>query len=66
MAVREVLKYPSVESVTLVELDPAMTRLFAQHEALARLNGNALASPKVRIVNTDAFKWLEKTPTSLT
>ncbi len=60
MAVREVLRYPSVESVTLVELDPAMTRLFSQHEALARLNGNALASPKVRIVNTDAFKWLEE------
>lgn len=61
MAVREVLKYPSVESVTLVELDPNMTRLFSTHEALARLNGNALSSPKLRIVNADAFKWLEET-----
>lgn len=60
MAVREVLRYPSVESVTLVELDPAMTRLFAQDPTLARLNGGALASPKLRIVNTDAFKWLEQ------
>ena len=60
MAVREVLKYPSVQSITLVELDPAMTRLFAQQPALARLNANALASPKVTIVNTDAFKWLEQ------
>ena len=59
LAVREVLKYPSVQSVTLVELDPAMTRLFAQQPALAQLNANALASPKVSIVNTDAFKWLE-------
>jgi len=62
MAVREILRYPTVDSVTLVELDPAMTRLFAQQPALARLNGNALASPKLRIVNTDAFKWLEETP----
>lgn len=60
MAVREILKYPSVESVTLVELDPAMTRLFTDNPALAQLNGHALASPKVRVVNTDAFKWLEE------
>ena len=61
MAVREVLKYPSVESVTLVELDPAMTQLFAQHPTLARLNAGALQSPKVTVVNTDAFQWLQDT-----
>ena len=59
MAVREILKYPSVESVTLVELDPAMTQLFSQHETLTRLNGGALNNPKVRVVNTDAFQWLQ-------
>ena len=59
MAVREILKYPSVESVTLVELDPAMTQLFSQHETLTRLNGGALNNPKVHIVNTDAFQWLQ-------
>ena len=59
MAVREVLKYPSVESVTLVELDPAMTHLFSQQPALKRLNDNALLSPKVKVVNSDAFKWLD-------
>ena len=61
MAVREILKYPSVESVTLVELDPAMTRLFTEQPTLARLNGHSLSSPKVSIVNTDAFQWLDKT-----
>jgi spermidine synthase len=60
MAVREVLKHPSVESVTLVELDPHMTRLFSTDPALVRLNGGALASPKLRIVNADAFGWLER------
>ncbi|WP_237219056.1 polyamine aminopropyltransferase [Rhodoferax aquaticus] len=62
MAVREILKYPSVESVTLVELDPAMTTLFSQNPVLASLNGQALSSPKVKVVNTDAFSWLETTP----
>lgn len=60
MAVREILKYPSVESVTLVELDPAMTDLFSQQPALKRLNGEALLSPKVKVVNADAFQWLDK------
>jgi spermidine synthase len=60
MAVREILKYPGVESITLVELDPAMTRLFTQQPVLAQLNGDALKSPKVKVVNTDAFTWLEK------
>ena len=61
MAVREVLRYPGVESVTLVELDPNMTRLFSTHETLKRLNGGALTSPKLKIVNADAFGWLEET-----
>ena len=59
MAVREILKYPSVESVTLVELDPNMTGLFASDPAMAALNAGALRSPKVRIVNMDAFQWLK-------
>ena len=60
MAVREVLRYPSVEAVTLVELDPHMTRLFSTLPLLRRLNGDALQSPKLSIVNTDAFGWLEQ------
>jgi spermidine synthase len=60
MAVREVLKYPSVESVTLVELDPHMSRLFREQPTLAALNEQALASPKVTVINQDAFTWLEQ------
>jgi spermidine synthase len=59
MAVREILKYPGVESVTLVELDPAMTKLFSEQPTLVKLNGASLQSPKVKIINTDAFQWLE-------
>jgi spermidine synthase len=59
--VREVLKYPGVESITLVELDPNMTRLFSQNTTLAALNSQALLSPKVKVVNTDAFQYLENT-----
>lgn len=61
MAVREILKYPTVESVTLVELDPAMTGLFRDTPQLAQLNQHSLSDPRVHIVNTDAFQWLQDT-----
>jgi spermidine synthase len=60
LAVREVLKYPNVESVTLVDLDPAMTELFASAPPLVALNQGALSSPKVKVVNADALQWLEE------
>lgn len=58
LAVREVLKHPGVEQVLLVDLDPAMTRLFTQLPMLTQLNLGALASEKVHVVNADAFTWL--------
>ena len=59
LAVRELLKYPGLESITLVDLDPEMTRLFKTHSVLKSLNAGSLNSPKVRIVNADAFPWLQ-------
>lgn len=40
-ALREVLKYPDVDQITLVDLDPAMTTLAATHPLLSRLNDHA-------------------------
>ncbi|HKG91736.1 MAG TPA: polyamine aminopropyltransferase [Gemmatimonadaceae bacterium] len=60
LALREVLRYPGVERVTLVDLDPEMTRLFATHPRLVALNAGALTSPRVRVVNDDAFVWLDR------
>lgn len=58
LALREILKHPGVETITLVDLDPAMTRLFSGTPMLAAMNGGALRSPKVTVVNADAFVWL--------
>ena len=60
LAVREILKYPNVESVTLVDLDPAMTSLFSTAPALVALNQGSLNSPKVKVINADALQWLEE------
>ena len=63
MAVREILKDDRVEAVTLVDLDPLMTEIFREHEGFASLNDYALRSPRVEIVNADAFVWIESETT---
>jgi spermidine synthase len=59
LAVREILKYPDVAEITLVDLDPEMTRLFSTNPVLTELNRRSLRSPKVRVVNADAFLWVD-------
>jgi spermidine synthase len=61
LALREVLRHPSVEHVTLVDLDPAMTQLSEDFPPLGELNGHALRDPRVEVVNADAMIWLDET-----
>lgn len=58
LAVREILRHPRVERVTLVDIDPAMTDLARDFEPLAEQNGRALSDPRVTVVNDDAMSWL--------
>jgi spermidine synthase len=60
LAVREVLRHASVQRVTLVDLDPEMTRLFSENPLLTTLNQGALTDRRVRVVNADAFAWLDR------
>lgn len=58
MAVREILKYPSVQKICLVDLDKRMTDLFSQPGLLTKLNSGSLADPRVSVINQDAYVWL--------
>lgn len=60
LAVREILRHPAVERVTLVDLDPGMTELSGQFPPLGELNRHALDDPRVTVINQDAFIWLGK------
>ena len=60
LAVREILRYPSVESVTLVDIDPAMTKLSTAFPSLGKLNNDALRDPRVSVINKDAFVWVDQ------
>lgn len=58
LAAREVLRYPEVETITLVDLDEAITALAKSYRELADQNQRALSHPKVTVVNTDAMRFL--------
>lgn len=60
-AVREILKYPSVESITLVDLDSVVTNLGKNYPVFRELNKDALRHEKVEILNTDGYKFMEQT-----
>ncbi|MBN8826214.1 MULTISPECIES: polyamine aminopropyltransferase [unclassified Spirosoma] len=60
LAVRELLKYPAIQQIRLVDLDPAMTSLFRHNPVLVRLNQRSLLSPRVEIINKDAFTWIRE------
>ena len=57
MALREVLRWDPAE-VVVVDLDPAVVRLFRDRDDLAALNGGAFRDPRVRVVHADAFAWV--------
>src|SRR5271156_5588864 len=59
LAVREILKYPSVDRITLVDLDPEMTHLFSTHPVMSALNLHSLTNARVHVINTDAFRWMD-------
>src|SRR5262249_25964917 len=58
LAVREILKYPGIEEVQLVDLDPAMTTLARTFPLLRDLNRDSLHSSRVQVTNEDAYLWL--------
>lgn len=61
LAVREILKYEEVENIVMVDLDPDIIALCRTHEAIKAINEGALESEKLKIINEDAYKYLEET-----
>jgi spermidine synthase len=60
LAAREILRYPEVEQVLVVDLDPAVTRLASEHVLLRQLNEDSMRSSRVSVVNADALVWLRQ------
>jgi spermidine synthase len=63
LALREVLKYRDVQSVTLVDLDPAMIALAKTNPILRKLNRGSFDDARVRAVKDQAF-WSDSKVTT--
>lgn len=60
MVAREVLKYDDVQQVIIVDLDPAMTEMARSYAPVVEINGGVLSDPRVTIINTDAYKYIQE------
>ena len=60
LAARELLKYPNVESIDLVDIDPEITRMGKELPMLAILNQRSLHDERVNIFNEDAFLFINQ------
>ncbi len=58
LALREVLRYPDVEAVTLVELDPQMIEMARTDARFTTLNRSSFADRRVEVVTLDAFTYI--------
>ncbi len=59
LAVREILKYPDVKKIDLVDLDPEMTHLALENPIFKKLNKNSLHDSRVTIYNQDAYSFVK-------
>ncbi len=60
MALREVLKFPSVKHVDLVDIDKDMVDFCRTNPLIKGINKGSLESEKLSLHYKDAFKFLEK------
>jgi len=58
LATRELLTYDPQE-IVVVELDSAVTQLSIENPHIAELNRDALQDSRVKVVNQDAWAWLQ-------
>jgi spermidine synthase len=62
-AIKEVAKYPEVEKITLVDIDPEMTSIGKTNPIFMKMNDSSYYNPKLKVINQDAFQFLEQNNT---
>ena len=60
LGLREVLRWPGVERVTLVDLDPRVVEMFRDNDELSALNNGALKDPRISVVHEDAWTFVRE------
>lgn len=64
LAIKQLLKFDSVEEVVLVDLDSKVVELAKSNPYLKELNFNSLTDERVVIIHSDAFSFLKENNTN--
>lgn len=59
LAVKQLLKFPDIKSIVLVDLDQRVVKLGKSNSHLVEINENSLTNPIVNIIYSDAFSYLK-------
>jgi spermidine synthase len=61
LLIRELIKYPDIESIVHVDLDRKLVELAETHPVLVAMNEGALGDPRVRTYFDDAYRYIRNT-----
>ncbi|MDW3194334.1 MAG: polyamine aminopropyltransferase [Cytophagales bacterium] len=62
LAARELLKYKSVQRVTIVDLDPEVQKIANENPHIRSINEGSLEDSRVNVMNEDAFQFMRSRP----
>jgi len=62
LALRELTRYPEIQTIELVDIDPTITRLARSFAPLKALNQDAFEKLPVTIRHEDAFNYVRRVP----
>lgn len=64
LATRELLKYPNIKQIDVVDIDNAMFDVSKKNAEIVNINNKAAFNPKVHLIAEDAFLYLKNTKES--
>lgn len=59
LAARNLLRFPNIGHIQMVELDPGMIKFSSTHPVMRRLNEDAFRNPRLKVMAGDARKWVD-------
>lgn len=60
LLLRELIKYPSIKKIVIVDIDPVMIKLAHNHPVLRAMNADAFSDKRVTVIVDDAYHFVRE------
>lgn len=60
LAARNLLSFPNILEIRMVEIDPGMIEFSSKHPIMRRLNKDAFRDPRLKVTVDDARRWVKE------